>query len=71
MISSACDCLPTLYSLFRCGWNVNSQETDFYFDETAAQCWSKLFIKIARKESICYACSNLLIESDDSSWNRK
>lgn len=44
MIISACDCLPTvlLYSLFRCGWNVNSHETDFYFNKTAAQCRTEL-----------------------------
>lgn len=34
--------MPTLllYGLFRRGWNVNSQETDFYFDKTAARCWA-------------------------------
>lgn len=38
-----CRCLiPSQFTLFGHCWNVNSQETDFYFTETVAQCRSEL-----------------------------
>lgn len=57
--------------VFRCGWSVISQETDFYFNKTAAQCWKGVTHfkspdpQVYQKKT-CILYVNLLIESSDT-----
>lgn len=57
--------------VFRCGWNVISQETDFYFNKTAAQCWKEVTIFKSQNPQLFQkknnaVCKNLIIESGDT-----